>query len=77
MMMLPVLPGLFEHHHEESDDVPRTPGEWFPQILKVEPPPSLTNFVLPNHGKSKKTKNDGPDLGPSLLSSSDPSSSVS
>ena len=55
MMMPPVFPGPFEHHHEEPDDVPRTPGEWLPQILKVESPPGLTNFVLLNHGKFQKT----------------------
>ena len=77
MMMPPVLPGPFEHHHEEPEDVPRTPGEWLPQILKVESPPGLTTFVLPTHGKTQKTKNDGPDPGPTPPSSSDSSSSAS
>ena len=77
MVMPPVLPGLFEHHHEEPDDVPRTPGEWPPQILKVDSPSGLTNFVFRNHGKFQKTKNDGPDPGPTQPSSSDSSSSAS
>ena len=77
MVMPPVLLGPFEHHHEEPDDVPRTPREWLPQILKVESPPSLTKFVLLNHGKSQKTKNDGFDPGPTQPPSSDSSSSAS
>ena len=77
MMTPPVPPEPFEHHHEEPDDVPRTPGEWLPQILKVESPPGLTNFVLLNHGKFQKTQNDGPDPGPPQPSSSDSSSSAS
>ena len=77
MMMPPILPGPFGQHHEESDDVPRTPGGWPRQILKVESPPSLNNFVLLNHGKAQKTKNHGADPGSPPSYSSDSSSSTS
>ena len=73
----PALPGPFGHHHEGHGDAPRMPGEWPPQVLKVESPPGLSNFVVFTHGKPQKTKNDGPDPGPSQPSSSDSPSSAS
>ena len=77
MVMPPVLPGPFEQHHEEPDDVLRTPGEWPPRALKVDSPPGLTNFVMFDQGKPQKNKNGGPDPGPMQPSSSDSSSSAS